>query len=160
MTALTSNPYVSPCAIMCGTGYNTNAPAGAAGRSCTCPRCARTARSRTPTPRARRTSRTSAPPGAFKHPSRFAWEIGICMGRLYGRAGCLLNPQKRRFPAPRAAACLVHCLLSQKVASPRSTILNRLGQAHLENQMGTMIWGAESFKPPPGAFWSGSVQFV
>ena len=30
----------------------------------------------------------------------------------------------RRFPAPRAAACLVHCLLLQKVTSPRLTILN------------------------------------
>jgi hypothetical protein len=35
-----------------------------------------------------------------------------------------LNSQKRRFPAPRAAASLVHCLLLQKVTSPRFTILN------------------------------------
>ena len=35
-----------------------------------------------------------------------------------------LNRRNWRFPAPRAAACSVHSLLSQKVTSPRSTILN------------------------------------
>jgi hypothetical protein len=31
---------------------------------------------------------------------------------------------KRRLPAPRAAACLVHDLRLQKITSPRSTVLN------------------------------------
>jgi hypothetical protein len=43
---------------------------------------------------------------------------------LYGAFVWALNRQKRRFPAPRAAACLVHSLLVQKVTSPRFTILN------------------------------------
>jgi hypothetical protein len=34
-----------------------------------------------------------------------------------------LNSPKRRFPAPRATACLVHYLLLQKVTSRRSTLL-------------------------------------
>ena len=38
-----------------------------------------------------------------------------------------LNRRKRRFPAPRAATCLVHYLRSQMVTSPRFTILKVSG---------------------------------
>ena len=45
----------------------------------------------------------------------------LCGTFVWARRG--LNRRIRRFPAPRAAACLVHDLLSQKVTSPRFTTL-------------------------------------
>jgi hypothetical protein len=47
-----------------------------------------------------------------------------------GRGG-RFTVQKRRLPAPRAAACLVHGLLLQKVTSPRFTTLKRRLQGPL-----------------------------
>ena len=45
------------------------------------------------------------------------------MALLCGRAGCLTT-ENGGLPAPRAAAYLVHHLLSQKVTCPRFTNLN------------------------------------
>jgi hypothetical protein len=53
------------------------------------------------------------------------------------------NRQKRWLPAPRAAACLVHYSLSQKVTSPRFTILNgcRPGQyVDRQTQKPVSLW--------------------
>jgi hypothetical protein len=47
-----------------------------------------------------------------------------CKSGLYGAIAWARRTLKRRFPAPRAAACLVHDLLLQTVTSPRFTILN------------------------------------
>jgi hypothetical protein len=57
------------------------------------------------------------------------WLLGISQSKSeHWRLATLV----RRVPAPRAAGCLVHYLLLQKVTNPRFTILNggfRPGQA-------------------------------
>jgi hypothetical protein len=62
------------------------------------------------------------------HPGRScALSISHSESFLYGGfawARRALNIPKRRFPAPRAAACLVHYLLLHKVTGTRFTILN------------------------------------
>jgi hypothetical protein len=47
------------------------------------------------------------------------------MARLCGRA-VRLTAQNGGLPTPRAAACLVHCSLVQKVTGPRFAVLNGL----------------------------------
>jgi hypothetical protein len=51
-------------------------------------------------------------------------KIHFVWGFVWARGA--LKRRKCRFPAPRAAACLVHYLLLQKVTSPRFTALNGL----------------------------------
>ena len=66
----------------------------------------------------------------------------LCRSDLYGgfvRARGALKQQELRFPAPRAAAGLVHDSLLQKVTSPRFTILNagfRPGQSRRPSPWG------------------------
>ena len=69
------------------------------------------------------------PPGAVTRPSRSLAFLSVshsksvlCGGFVWARRA--LNRQNWRLSAPRAAACLVHSLLLQKVTSPRFTILS------------------------------------
>jgi hypothetical protein len=57
---------------------------------------------------------------------RVSHRKSVVYGAFVWACGVLSSP-KRRFPALRAAACLVHYLLSQKVTSPHFTILNGPG---------------------------------
>jgi hypothetical protein len=77
----------------------------------------------------------------------------VFYGAFAWARGALRRPF-RRSPGPRAAACLVHCLLLQTVTSPRSTTLNgglrRPGAVRdlvLESSLSQPA-GAQSFASP------------
>ena len=78
------------------------------------------------------------------------------MARLCGRA-VRLTAQNGGLPAPRAAACLVHCSLVQKVTGSRFAVLNGL-PARAVPRAGRARAGPARAALPVRPFWTHRLQ--
>jgi hypothetical protein len=90
--------------------------------------------------------------GVYAHVAFPTVNSVLCAAFVWARRAP--NLSKRRFPASRAAACLVHYLLLQKITSPRFTLLNFLAPGSTSPHSSTSWCGL------PVQLWQGAGQLV